>query len=63
MTTLALPSYTQISDADEAALTDLYRRSTPPNILRAWERGLENGRPRTAARLTRGRESGAALHP
>lgn len=25
---------------DEAALTDLYRRGTPPNTLRAWERDL-----------------------
>jgi integrase len=40
MTTLALPSYAQLSDADEAALTDLYRRGTPPNTLRAWERDL-----------------------
>ncbi|MFN4128461.1 MAG: hypothetical protein ACK4GC_01375, partial [Paracoccaceae bacterium] len=27
-TTLALPAYAQLSDADEAALTDLYRRLT-----------------------------------
>lgn len=40
MTTLALPSYAQLSDADEAALTDLYRRGTPPNTLRAWKRDL-----------------------
>lgn len=40
MTTLALPSFAQLSDADEAALTDLYRRGTPPNTLRAWERDL-----------------------
>lgn len=40
MTTLALPSYAQLSDADEAALTDLYRRGTPANTLRAWERDL-----------------------
>ena len=40
MTTLALPAYAQLSDADEAALTDLYRRGTPPNTLRAWERDL-----------------------
>jgi hypothetical protein len=37
---LALPTYAQLSDADEAALTDLYRRGTPPNTLRAWERDL-----------------------
>jgi hypothetical protein len=37
---LALPAYAQLSDADEAALTDLYRRGTPPNTLRAWERDL-----------------------
>ena len=40
MTSLALPSYAQLSDADEAALTELYRRGTPPNTLRAWERDL-----------------------
>lgn len=40
MTALALPAYAQLSDADEAALTDLYRRGTPPNTLRAWERDL-----------------------
>ncbi len=40
MTTLALPSYAQLSEADEAALTELYRRGTPPNTLRAWERDL-----------------------
>jgi integrase len=40
MTTLILPAYAQLSDADEAALTDLYRRGTPPNTLRAWERDL-----------------------
>jgi integrase len=40
MKVLALPAYTQLSDADEAALTDLYRRGTPPNTLRAWERDL-----------------------
>ena len=37
---LALPAYAQLSDADEAALTDLYRRGTPANTLRAWERDL-----------------------
>ena len=40
MTTLALPAYAQLSDADEAALADLYRRGTPPNTLRAYERDL-----------------------
>lgn len=40
MSTLALPTYAQLSDADEAALTDLYRRGTPANTLRAWERDL-----------------------
>ncbi len=40
MRSLALPAYTQLSDADEAALTDLFRRGTPPNTLRAWERDL-----------------------
>ena len=40
MTSLALPSYAQLSDADEAALTELYRRGTPANTLRAWERDL-----------------------
>lgn len=40
MTLLPLPAYAQLSPADEAALTDLYRRGTPPNTLRAWERDL-----------------------
>lgn len=40
MKSLALPTYSQLSDADEAALNDLYRRGTPPNTLRAWERDL-----------------------
>lgn len=40
MRSLALPAYAQLSDADEAALTDLYRRGTPANTLRAWERDL-----------------------
>jgi integrase len=40
MTALPLPRYAQLSSADEAALSDLYRRGTPPNTLRAWERDL-----------------------
>jgi integrase len=40
MTALALPAYAQLSEADEAALSDLYRRGTPANTLRAWERDL-----------------------
>ena len=40
MTSLILPSYAQLSDADEAALTELYRRGTPANTMRAWERDL-----------------------
>ncbi len=40
MRSLALPAYAQLSDADEAALTDLYRRGTPANTLRAWKRDL-----------------------
>jgi integrase len=40
MTVLALPAHARLSAADEAALTDLYRRGTPPNTLRAWERDL-----------------------
>ena len=40
MTTLVLPSYAQLSEADEASLTDLFRRGTPLNTLRAWERDL-----------------------
>jgi integrase len=40
MTALTLPAYAQLSDADEAALADLYRRGTPANTLRAWERDL-----------------------
>lgn len=37
---LALPSCAQISTEDEAALSELYRRGTPANTLRAWERSL-----------------------
>ncbi len=37
---LALPAYACLFEADEAALTDLYRRGTPANTLRAWERDL-----------------------
>lgn len=40
MTALAPPAHAQLSEADEAALSDLYRRGTPPNTLRAWERDL-----------------------
>lgn len=40
MSSLTLPAYAQLSDADEAALTALYRRGTPANTLRAWERDL-----------------------
>lgn len=40
MTTLAFPGYAQLSEADEAALSDLYRRGTPSNTLRALERDL-----------------------
>ena len=40
MTLLALPAHVQLSATDEAALTELYRRGTPPNTLRAWERDL-----------------------
>lgn len=34
------PPTSQLTTADEAALTDLYRRGTPDNTLRAWERDL-----------------------
>lgn len=33
-------SHAALSPADEAALTELYRRGTPANTLRAWERDL-----------------------
>ena len=36
----ALPLPAALSDADEAALAGLYRRGTPENTLRAWERDL-----------------------
>ncbi|MBE2278243.1 MAG: tyrosine-type recombinase/integrase [Rhodobacteraceae bacterium] len=36
----ALPAYAQISPADEEALSELFRKGTPPNTLRAWERDL-----------------------
>jgi hypothetical protein len=35
-----LPAQARLSPDDAAALTDLYRRGTPPNTLRAWERDL-----------------------
>jgi integrase len=40
MTGLTLPSYAQLSEADAAALAELYKRGTPANTLRAWERDL-----------------------
>lgn len=39
-TALHLPAYAALSDADEAALSALYKRGTPANTLRAWERDL-----------------------
>jgi integrase len=36
----ALPLPSSLSAADDAALSDLYRRGTPANTLRAWERDL-----------------------
>jgi len=35
-----LPRYTHLTEADETALTELYRRGTPANTLRAWDRDL-----------------------
>ena len=40
ITGLTLPSYAQLSEADAAALAELYKRGTPANTLRAWERDL-----------------------
>jgi len=40
MTQLIISSPTALSNADEAALTDLYIRGTPANTLRAYERDL-----------------------
>lgn len=40
MTLMPLPAYAQLSADDEAALSDLFRRGTPANTLRAWERDL-----------------------
>lgn len=40
MPVLPLPLHAQLTDADEAALSELYRRGTPANTLRAWERDL-----------------------
>jgi len=37
---LSRPAASQMSAEDEAALSDLYRRRTPANMLRAWERDL-----------------------
>ena len=40
MPLIPLPSYAQLSDADDQALAALYRKGTPANTLRAWERDL-----------------------
>lgn len=40
MTQLLLPASALLAPEDEAALSDLYRRGTPENTLRAWERDL-----------------------
>lgn len=40
MTALALPTYAQLSNADQTALTELYRRGNPANTLSAWERDM-----------------------
>ena len=40
MALIPLPPYAQLSDAAEEALAALYRKGTPPNTLRAWERDL-----------------------
>tara|TARA_R110002124_G_scaffold121948_2_gene280456 strand:+ start:1421 stop:2464 length:1044 start_codon:yes stop_codon:yes gene_type:complete len=40
MTLIPLPAHAQLSDADQDALAALYRKGTPPNTLRAWERDL-----------------------
>ena len=37
---LPLPYHAILAPEDEAALTELFRRGTPPNTLRAWERDL-----------------------
>ena len=39
-TRLSLGQPAGLSAEDDAALADLYRRGTPPNTLRAWERDL-----------------------
>jgi len=40
MTLIPLPAHSRLTETDEAALRDLYRRGTPANTLRAWERDL-----------------------
>jgi len=40
MTALILPVSAQLSDANEATLSDLYRCGIPASTLRAWERDL-----------------------
>jgi integrase len=40
MTALPLPAYAALAPEDEAALSALYKRGTPANSLRAWERDL-----------------------
>lgn len=40
MPLIPLPSFAQLSNADEEALAALYRKGTPANTLRAWERDL-----------------------
>lgn len=38
--TLLRPASALLTPEDEEALSDLYRRGTPPNTIRAWERDL-----------------------
>jgi len=40
MTLIPLTAHAQLSDADQDALAALYRKGTPANTLRAWERDL-----------------------
>ena len=40
MSLLPLPFYAQLGPADEATLAALFRKGTPANTLRAWERDL-----------------------
>lgn len=63
MTTIALPAYAQLSEADEAALTELYRRGTPANTLRWLRAPRPAGKPPAPTAVPVETAAVAAPHP